>query len=182
MTNLDSKIPQTESPERGLFFDASGTLFCNDDNSPLGISLIQDTATVIALCRARQFNQYRLRTALITNWGKRVKMVVESLGLQNVFDVIVTADDVKLAKPDAEIFHLACHSLNLKPEQCLHIGDSLYDDALGAQGAGLKSLWINRHGVHPSDFSTLREIRMLKHEPIVHLDDVIPRLHEIYSN
>lgn len=168
--------------ERGLFFDASGTLFCSDDNSQLGIALFQDTSTAIAICRARKFDKYTLRTGLITNWGRRVNTIVKDLGLENIFDIIVTADDVKRAKPDSEIFLFACHGIGLPPSQCVHIGDSLYDDALGAQSAGFKSLWINRYGVSSSDFHAQREIRMLKHEPMADLNEVQIRLHEIFSN
>jgi len=50
------------------------------------------------------------------------------------------------AKPDASIFHAACARLQLAPDEVLHVGDDPHLDVVGAQGAGLRGCWINRHG------------------------------------
>ncbi|GMK39820.1 hypothetical protein PCCS19_28750 [Paenibacillus sp. CCS19] len=38
----------------------------------------------------------------------------------------------------------ALHISGLKPEEVLHIGDSLTNDIIGAHNAGIRAAWINR--------------------------------------
>ncbi len=46
-------------------------------------------------------------------------------GLENYFDVIVTREDVKKPKPDAEIYKTVAKKLKLKPSECIVIEDSV---------------------------------------------------------
>jgi len=39
--------------------------------------------------------------------------------------------DLPWEKPEAEIFQKACHSLNVRPEECIMVGDKLETDILG---------------------------------------------------
>ena len=50
------------------------------------------------------------------------------------------------AKPDAEMFHLACRMLGTAPSETLHVGDRLYTDAFGARDADLHGVWLDRGG------------------------------------
>jgi beta-phosphoglucomutase-like phosphatase (HAD superfamily) len=47
------------------------------------------------------------------------------LGLTGEFDFIATADDVEHSKPDPEIYELISRELDVPPDQCLVIEDSL---------------------------------------------------------
>ncbi|MGF1574068.1 MAG: HAD family hydrolase [Sumerlaeia bacterium] len=46
------------------------------------------------------------------------------LGIENRFSVVKTADDVKLTKPDPELFLLALQELQVEPEYCYVVEDS----------------------------------------------------------
>lgn len=52
-------------------------------------------------------------------------VVLDALGLRDVFDVIVTINDVAHGKPDPEIYLLAAKRLALSPAQCLALEDSV---------------------------------------------------------
>ena len=36
--------------------------------------------------------------------------------------------------------------LNLKSEEVIHVGDRIYNDILGGQRSGLKTVWLNQKG------------------------------------
>lgn len=67
------------------------------------------------------------------------------LGLPNAFDFVVFAADCGVTKPDPRIFELALSQSGHKPEEVLHVGDSLESDVAGANNSGLQSAWLNRN-------------------------------------
>jgi len=68
------------------------------------------------------------------------------IGLAEHFTAHVSARDVGAAKPDARVFLAACEHVGLRPHQVLHIGDHPVQDILGAAGAGMRTVWLNRDG------------------------------------
>lgn len=68
--------------------------------------------------------------AWITRW-------LTQHGLLDVFETLATRDDVARVKPDPELYLLAARNLNLKPEQCLAVEDSL-NGATAAVAAGMQ--------------------------------------------
>lgn len=52
-------------------------------------------------------------------------LVLEKLGIKDMFDAIVTGNDTSHAKPEPDIFLLASTKLNLKPEECLIVEDGV---------------------------------------------------------
>lgn len=68
------------------------------------------------------------------------------VGLASYFDFAVRADQVGVAKPNPELFETALKKADVDYTQMVHIGDHPIDDIAGASGAGIKSIWFNRHG------------------------------------
>ena len=62
------------------------------------------------------------------------------------FDFTVFAQDCGFAKPDRRIFEFALAAGGCDPAEVLHVGDSLEDDVLGANNAGISRAWLNRRG------------------------------------
>lgn len=60
------------------------------------------------------------------------------------FEHIVTSEDARSYKPGTDIFRQALQISNLKPEEVLHVGDSLTNDIIGAHNVGIQAAWINR--------------------------------------
>lgn len=65
-----------------------------------------------------------------------VLRALSQVGLLDIFPVIVTAEDVALAKPAPDLFLLAARRLNVQPADCLVIEDS----PLGIQAADLAGM------------------------------------------
>lgn len=136
---------------RAIFVDASGTIIQASQFSQFGLIVSPDARSLLFALKQRSVKGTSVKSGLITNWGSRIYGVVDELALNEHFDTVICALPPLKAKPDPTIFLAACTELGVEPSSCVHIGDSLYDDALGAQGAGLQALWINRGRVKLSD-------------------------------
>jgi HAD superfamily hydrolase (TIGR01509 family) len=62
-------------------------------------------------------------------------IVLAATGLAEHFDVVVSADDVRRAKPDPEGLVLACSRLGVEPARCAYVGD-LAGDTAAARSCG----------------------------------------------
>lgn len=66
--------------------------------------------------------------------SKRLHMVnrgMKIMGLEDVFDAIITPDDTEKAKPDPEPVLCGCRKLGVKPEESVYVGDSVFDMEAG---------------------------------------------------
>jgi HAD superfamily hydrolase (TIGR01509 family) len=68
---------------------------------------------------------------------------IQSLGVDPSVSVVVTRDQVRFAKPDPDLFLEAARRLNVPIEQCIVVGDSIWDMLAAARcralGVGLLS-------------------------------------------
>ena len=70
----------------------------------------------------------------------------ERVGLGDIFSFVILAVDCGIAKPDRRIFELALDKCGCDTSQVVHVGDSLQSDIAGANGCGIRSVWLNREG------------------------------------
>ncbi len=70
----------------------------------------------------------------------------ERVGFGDVFNFVLLAVECGIAKPDRRIFELALDRSGCDPSQVVHVGDSLQSDVRGANGIGIRSVWLNRDG------------------------------------
>jgi len=76
--------------------------------------------------------QRNKKLAIVTNSDRRlVDRIVHQFELHKFFDVIVTKDDVRMAKPHPEPILEAAKKLGCKPNAILYIGDSEVDMIAG---------------------------------------------------
>ncbi len=54
-------------------------------------------------------------------------------------------------KPDPVMFEEALRRLNVKPNECLHIGDDIEHDVIGAKQLGMEAVWFNTHARIPEE-------------------------------
>jgi putative hydrolase of the HAD superfamily len=73
------------------------------------------------------------------------------INFHHLFDVVITYDDTFEKKPSPVPFNLALKKLDLKPEECLMIGDWAERDMVGAKAVGMKTVFA-RYG---DTFNTL---------------------------
>jgi HAD superfamily hydrolase (TIGR01549 family) len=79
---------------------------------------------------------------LVTSGSRaRVLRDLTATGIRNLFQVVITGDDVSNPKPDPEGLVLALDRLALRPEQALFVGDAR-EDYLMAQTAGVPFIGI----------------------------------------
>ncbi|MEP6484083.1 MAG: HAD-IA family hydrolase [Rudaea sp.] len=71
---------------------------------------------------------------------------LERIGMMHFFQHAITARGCGVAKPDAQIFKVACDKLVMRADEILHVGDDPHLDVIGAHRAGLRTAWINRTG------------------------------------
>ena len=57
--------------------------------------------------------------------SKNARLILKILNLYHLFDAIVDGNDVRLAKPNPEVFLMAANKLNTKPEDCIVIEDAV---------------------------------------------------------
>lgn len=69
---------------------------------------------------------------------------VGRVGLGQFFVDSVSASEFGVAKPDARIFHAAAGKAGVSAAEVLHVGDDAALDVLGALGAGMQTVWVNR--------------------------------------
>lgn len=68
----------------------------------------------------------------------------EKCGLPDRFQFVVLSQDVGAKKPDPAIFRTACEEAGCRPDELMHVGDSLDSDVCGANAIGAVSVWLNR--------------------------------------
>jgi putative hydrolase of the HAD superfamily len=80
-----------------------------------------------------------IKLALLSDAPKlnAYKRLVE-VGMDNMFDVIVTADDVNAIKPSPLGFKAIMKKLGVDASECLMVGDSPTRDVAGAKAVGMK--------------------------------------------
>ena len=71
---------------------------------------------------------------------------VARVGLGAYFAHSLSATDFGVAKPDPRIFHAAASKAGVASFEVLHVGDDAAMDVLGALGAGMQAVWVNRAG------------------------------------
>ena len=170
------------SPVRGLLLDASGTLLRSSPGAVIGVDFFPDAVRLLGACRRRTLGGVPIKTAVVTNWGHGVSRLLENLGVSDCFDTVVCADDVHDPKPHPDIFHLACSQLGLPPAACVHVGDSLFDDALGAQAAGLEGLWVHRKADAILTLTERISVSRLRHPHFVNLEKIHAYLEILFTS
>lgn len=78
------------------------------------------------------------------------------------FDHIVVSGDFGKGKPDPAIFEHALTLISVQKHEVIMVGDNLMTDILGANRAGIKSVWINRHDKERKEVVPTYEIKDLQ--------------------
>jgi len=70
--------------------------------------------------------------------SKNAAFILERVGLSGLFDAVIDGTKVSKAKPDPEVFLVACESLGLTPRDC-----AVYEDAAaGVQAAKAAGIYV----------------------------------------
>ena len=69
---------------------------------------------------------------------------VRHLGLSERVQSLTISGEIGVRKPGIEIFKVACQRADVLPKEAIFIGDSVQNDIVGANRAGMTSVLINR--------------------------------------
>lgn len=100
------------------------------------VELFEPVPGVLAVLAER----YSLGT--ITNGNADVHYI----GIGHHFDFVMTAARAGVPKPEAGIFRAALAEAGAPPEVSVHVGDDPHLDIAGAQGVGMRTVWVNAAG------------------------------------
>jgi 2-phosphoglycolate phosphatase len=93
-------------------------------------------------------NKNNIPWGIVTNKPRRFsELLLAKLSLNNSLSSLVCADDVENPKPNAEPMLKACQELNVKPEDCLYVGDHKRDIDAG-KNAHMKTIAAGYGYVH----------------------------------
>ena len=102
--------------------------------------------------------------AVLTN-GEQAQQEdkLRRMGVLNEFDAVLAASDLLAFKPDKLAFEALCAAVNQPASSVAYVGDDLAVDAIGAGAAGLRSVWIDRHGQggEPGDMPAITSLTEL---------------------
>ena len=87
-----------------------------------------------------------LATAVISNWDRRLPVILDGLGLTEDFDTVTVSAIEGIEKPAPGIFRRTLDRLGTRPDATLHVGDSPLEDYEGARAVGITPVLIDRPG------------------------------------
>lgn len=82
---------------------------------------------------------------IVSNGDSRQQRAkLSRLGILDRFACVVLSGELGIAKPDRRIFSAACERCGIAAGDTIHVGDNFDLDVLGASGAGLRPVWLDR--------------------------------------
>ena len=118
------------------------------------LSILEDNliprSGLIDLVRILKENGYKL--AVGSSSTISVPIVIEGIGLNGIFDAVVTRDEVEKAKPEPDIFLKVAEQLGVAPKKCLVIEDSA-PGVEAAKRAGMKCIAVPTESTRDHDLS-----------------------------
>ncbi|MEO0285314.1 MAG: HAD family hydrolase [candidate division WOR-3 bacterium] len=85
------------------------------------------------------------RLAIISNIDNEIiEPVLKKLGIYEIFELIVTSEELGYGKPAKEIFQYTLNKLGISPDNAIFIGDSLTNDVEGAKNMGIEAIHFGK--------------------------------------
>jgi putative hydrolase of the HAD superfamily len=102
-----------------------------------------------------------LKIGLISNIEQNMTAVLDKLGLSAKLDSVVTSQDAGFTKPNPGIFQYALQKFGVQPADTVYVGDQYQVDVLGAKGAGMQAILIDRDNYYREKLDCVK-IKSLK--------------------
>jgi putative hydrolase of the HAD superfamily len=86
----------------------------------------------------------RYRLGLVSNFthAPAVEQILARLGLEQLFDEILISARLGIRKPHPAVFTELTRCLAVAPAEIVFVGDELQADIVGAQKAGMRTVWM----------------------------------------
>lgn len=116
--------------------------------------LVQNDQAIVRLLRQLSRQGYKL--GIVTGKARRsAELSLDYLQLKELFDVIITGDDVQEPKPHPEGILLALQRLGVPVSEAVYVGDS-NADILAAKAAGMRSIGVHWLGTSQASSFTAK--------------------------
>jgi len=79
------------------------------------------------------------------------ELSMDAGGFVTALEYAAGVEATVVGKPSPEFFHQALHSMGLKPEEVIMVGDDIESDIAGAQAAGLRAVMVRTGKFRPAD-------------------------------
>ena len=87
------------------------------------------------------------KIGLITNGSHDTQYLkIRMLGLEDMFDEIITTSDVGAHKPAAEPFEIFAQRIGIDPKDMMYVGDHPLNDVEGSRRVGYTPVWVKTTG------------------------------------
>lgn len=114
----------------------------------------------------RRLKELGYLVVAVSNWESRLAALCASHGFHQYFDHIVASEAEGHVKPGTRLFEIALERTGVRPDQTVHVGDRLQEDALAARASGLTGVLLVREGDPPEGY-----------QPVIRrLDELVPLL------
>lgn len=127
-----------------------------------GLVLFDDVLPALAELKKRG-----LILGLISNVDHDIASLFQELGLTPLLQVVVTSQEVGFNKPQPQIFEEALRQAGVQAQEVMYVGDHYQIDVVGANGAGMQGVLLDRGGYFEGAIESLK-IRNLS-ELVEHL-------------
>ncbi|HEY3231770.1 MAG TPA: HAD family hydrolase [Roseiflexaceae bacterium] len=105
-----------------------------------GLTAMPDAAETLAALREQGY-----RVGMISNTIWPAELHIEDLAELGILPYLEHMDfsgELGFWKPNSQIFHHTLSKLGVAPEEAVFVGDSPHDDIVGAQGVGMRAIWM----------------------------------------
>jgi HAD superfamily hydrolase (TIGR01662 family) len=115
------------------------------------VELIPGVRTALPALQKTGFHLALISNAENSN-VTQVRKALRRVGIDELIERIYVARELGCRKPEATFFNAVLHDLGCSPSQALVVGDTLMEDVIGAQRAGIQAIWFRPHRDRISDF------------------------------
>ena len=89
------------------------------------------------------------KLAVLSNGSpSMLNALMANTGIANLFEAVISVDQLKIFKPHPRVYALASQQLNLDTEDIGFVSSNFWDVS-GATSFGFRTFWINRNNVQP---------------------------------
>lgn len=120
-----------------------------------------------ALGALEKLKQQGYSVGVISNLRRDMDQLCRELGMAPYLDFCLTSAEIGVEKPDPAIFVAALERAEVNPGEAVHVGDQPRSDLVGARGAGLHAVLLDRGGWHKDVDNCVRISRLTE------LDDLL---------
>ena len=119
------------------------------------LQALQDTFSAIPEDSVRLLTMLRerkIRTGLITNTFSDERDLIRACPLFPLFDAALISYEQGICKPDPELFRRMIRILQVRPEECLYVGDGGSNELYAAKEAGMHPVqctWFHEKAFEP---------------------------------